>query len=71
MRQLGYIALDQYGNHYTIQKHPRKELMAKLGATGAAKMYQDTKDGKVRHVGYVIRRHWLDVYRVCEWKEAE
>lgn len=70
MRQLGYMGVDQYGNTYHLDKHPRKELIEKIGGGRVSKMYQDTKDGKTMHVGYVIGRHWVDVYRVCQWKEA-
>ena len=70
-KQLGFLGEDQYGNTYTIEKHPRKELMEQLGSKSASKMYVDTIDGKVRHCGYVIGGYWVNVYRVCEWKVAE
>jgi hypothetical protein len=63
-KQLGFIGFDQYGNHYHIDKHPRKELLEKLGATRASKMYCDTKDGRTAHIGYVIKDCWISVYRV-------
>ena len=69
--QLGYLGTDQYGNHYNMSDHPRKELMQKLGAKSASKMYVDTTDGKVRHVGYIIKGRWVNVYRVCQWKSVE
>jgi len=70
MKQLGYIGIDQYGNHYSIEKHPRKELIEQIGINHAAKMYVDTKSGKTKEVGYVIGPHWVNVYRICEWKAA-
>lgn len=69
--QLGFLAIDQYGQHYKIEKHPRKELLEQLGASNASKMYVDTKDGKQKHVGYVVAGLWLNVYTVHEWKEAQ
>ena len=71
MEQFGFIGIDQYGNHYTIDKHPRKELLEELGFKHASKMYCDLKSGGVRHKGYVIGNHWINVYRVCQWKEGE
>ena len=66
--QLGYLGIDQYGNHYKIDKHPRKELLEELGRKHARKMYVDLKQGGSRHVGYVIAGHWIEVYRICQWK---
>lgn len=70
MKQLGYIGLDQYGRHFTIDKHPRKELMNQLHYKSAQKMYCDTTDGRVKHTGYIVGPHWISVYCICEWKEA-
>lgn len=61
---LSYIAIDQYGNHILIEKHPRKELMEHFGIQHASKMYVDTKDGKSMHIGYVVRGHWCRVLGV-------
>jgi hypothetical protein len=64
---LGYIGLDQYGNRYKMDCYPRKELLAQLGSSHASKMFVDTKDGKSKHVGYIIGGHWISVYEVHEW----
>jgi hypothetical protein len=69
--KLGYIGIDNYGNHYTIKKYPRKELLEQLGYRGCNKMYVDTKNGKTKHVGYVIGNHWINVYEIHEWKEGK
>ena len=45
-----YLGLDQYGQHYLIREHPRKELLEKLGRQHAAKMYLDV-NGRARHCG--------------------
>lgn len=71
MKTLGFIGIDQYGTHYHIKKHPRKELMEQLGSRSASKMYLDAKEGKCKHVGYVIKRCWISVYRICQWKGGE
>ena len=69
METLGFMGIDQHGTHYSIEKHPRKELLDYLGFRGASKMYVDLKGGGHRHVGYVIGELWISVYRVCPWKE--
>ncbi len=56
-----YMGYDQYGNHYSIRKHPRKELCAQLGTKHAAKMYIDRSSG-VYHIGYIIRGYWVQVF---------
>jgi len=69
--KLGYIGIDQDGNHYNIKRHPRKELLEQLGATHADKMYTDLKSGGSREIGYVIAGQWINVYQIHNWKEAE
>lgn len=65
-KQVGFIGFDQYGNTFRIAKYPRKELLEQLGATRADKMYVDTKSGQAKHTGYIIKGHWVSVYRICE-----
>ncbi len=48
-----YMEHDQYGTHYSIAKHPRKELCEQFDVKHAAKMYIDRPDGAY-HVGYII-----------------
>jgi hypothetical protein len=70
---LGYLGVDQYGNRFKIDRHPRKELLQQLGRKHADKMFIDTKDGQSKHVGYVVSGLWITVYEVHEWtggKEA-
>lgn len=67
---LGYLGIDQHGQHYTIKQHPRKELLAQLDRKHAAKMFCDTKSGQTKHKGYVIAGLWIDVFTVSEWKSA-
>jgi len=67
--QLGYLGIDQYGTHYIIDKHPRKELLVKTGHKHTSKMYRDVKGGAL-HVGYIIADLWIEVFRVCQWKDA-
>jgi len=70
---LGYMARDQYGQTYHLPdtKHPRKALLEKLHGSNASKMYIDTKQGKAKHIGWMINRLWLTVYEVHEWQGKE
>jgi len=65
---MGTMALDQYGTYYhDLGKHPRKELLRRLGRSHANNMYVDTRLGEAKHVGYVIGGLWLTVYNVTRW----
>ena len=69
--QVGYLGHNETnGDKIILRDHPRKELMEYYGYKSASKMYCDTKDGKIKHIGYVIGPHWIKVYSVHEWKEA-
>jgi hypothetical protein len=70
MALLGYMGIDQYGNHFKIDKYPRKELLDTLGRKHADNMYVDLKDGGCRHDGYIIADHWISVYQVHTWKNG-
>ena len=66
---LGYLGVDQYGNRYKIDRHPRKELLEQLGRQHAHRMFIDTKAGQAKHIGYVIAGLWITVYEVREWSK--
>ena len=71
MKEIGYMAIDQYGTTYHIGDNPpRKYLLDYFGRKHCSKMYRDTKDGKIRHVGYVVAGHWLEIFTVSLWKKA-
>lgn len=60
-----YMAIDQYGNTYhDLGPHPRKALLDRLGYSSARRMFIDSKDGRVFHIGYVIGDRWLTLYEV-------
>ena len=65
-----YMAVDQYGQTFHGLKHPRKELMERIGVKHASKMYVDGKDGVTYHTGYVIGGHWLRVGEVIFMRSA-
>ena len=49
------LAINQYGERmYLPGKHPRKELLAALGASSCERMYRDKPDGLPVHVGYIV-----------------
>ena len=61
------IAIDQYGTVHHIQgKYPRKELLDLFGRKSAQKMYVDKHNGDTAHIGYVIARYWLTLYKRYE-----
>ena len=66
-KRLGYIGIDQYGQHYHIKKHPRKELLEQTGYSNARKMFVDKIDGSIKHVGYVMSDLWINVYQLVEF----
>ena len=71
-KTLGYVGIDQYGTHYHIDKHPRKELKEKHYLTGkVSKMYCDTKDGGYKETGYIVGNLWIDIYAIGEWKQTK
>jgi hypothetical protein len=62
------MAIDQYGETYhDLGKHPRAELLRRLDCQHADKMYHDTVNGTVKHIGYVIGGRWCAIYRVDDW----
>ena len=67
---MGYLGIDQHGEHYVLHEFPRQELMEKLGCRHVAKMYLEFKDGHSEHVGYVIAGRWVQVYEVHGWRKS-
>ena len=62
------IGIDQHGQHYDdLGKYPRKVLLEKLCCGHADKMYCNTKDGKTKHIGYIISGLWITLYNMSEW----
>ena len=69
--KLGYMALGHYGTTVHLNnpdKPPRGQLLAKLGATHATKVYVDSSDGKSHHVGYIVNNEWFTIYEVHGWE---
>ena len=56
------------GRHFDdLGKHPRAELLKRLGYKHASRMFQDRKNGPPMHIGYVIGPHWVTLYNVTRW----
>jgi hypothetical protein len=55
---------------YLEGKHPRKELLDKLGRSHADKVYIDTKSG-VKHIGYIVAGQWFTFYNLTQWEGKE
>jgi hypothetical protein len=68
MKQQGiirHVGVDQYGQTYWLGRHPRKELLALLCRTRAEKLYRDdTSPQGYRHVGYVVGKLWIEIFRL-------
>lgn len=64
-----YMGIDQYGNTYHNMIHPRKELLEKIGASKADKMYVDGADGNTYHCGYIIACCWITLYIVTPFRK--
>lgn len=60
-----HTAQDQWGNWFhNLGPHPRKELLKRLAASSASKIYRDTAKGTAVHVGYIVAGHWLTLFEV-------
>lgn len=69
---LGYMARTDAGHtvHLTDPKrHPRGQLLAKLGRQHAQRMFIDRKSGPPVHIGYIVAGEWWTVYEVHEWSK--
>ena len=62
------IALGHFGTRISLKgEHPRKELMEALGAKHVDKIYLDTAEGGIKHVGYIVAKEWFTLYNITEW----
>ena len=72
--KLGYIALGSYGSTLRLtdpEKHPRKQLLSKLGRNKATRIYRDDKYGNPKHIGYEVAGEWFDIFEIHEWNGNE
>ena len=60
------MGIDQYGQHYDdLGLYPRKELLSRLGASYAQKIFVDNNNGSTVHVGYIVNGLWITLYKVA------
>jgi len=65
------MGIDQHGKTYHgLGKYPRKELMLRLGTKHAEKMYIDSLDGEMQHIGYIVARRWISLFYVTPWEKS-
>ena len=64
------MARDQYGNceHGLDAKHPRADLLRRLGRTSASKQYTEKEGSSNPHTGYIIAGRWFTFYFIVPWE---
>ena len=65
-----YMAVGHYGTTFHGLKHPRKDLLERMGASRCEKMYMDDNEGKSFHVGYIVAGEWFSIYEVIPMRKA-
>lgn len=65
-----YLAIAEHALYssspiYLTTDHPRKELLERLNAKRADKIYVDDTNGQAAHVGYIIAGVWYTLYQVA------
>lgn len=64
MKKERIMYLDQYGYKYFAKTIAElKKQVSPYGNPRVAKMYQDGKDGKTYHVGYIVGSAWCAAYK--------
>lgn len=72
--KLGYLAVEErQGSKIALtgNKSPRQQLLEKCCRKHADKFYVDTKDGKTKHIGYIVAGGWYRIYEVHDWQGKE
>ena len=70
------MGLDQYDHCYhNLTDNPRKELLRRLSAKTAKKMYIDRHNGDSYHIGWIIKSPgnedlWITLYNLTKWEQA-
>lgn len=60
-----YMAIDQFGRtEHDLGHTPRQALMDRYGVKSADPMYQDDKEGNTYHIGWIVAKHWFQVFEV-------
>lgn len=56
------LFISQYGEKFYANTVKELRSQINMGGSRVSKMYVDTKDGRTKHVGYVIGDRWLDMF---------
>lgn len=67
--RIGYLAAGHRGTMLKLteaEKHPRKQLLDKLGCLHAEKMFVDTPRG-TKHIGYIVGTEWFSIFEIHPW----
>ena len=60
------LYIDQYGNRWWARTVKELRSVIGMGGSRVSKMYQDKKDGRTVHVGYIVGTHWLTAFQPVE-----
>ena len=63
-----FIGIDQNNQIIWIKKFPRKELMSYFQTKSVHKIFIDNKEGKSFHIGYSVRNHWYQIFKIIPFK---
>lgn len=69
--KVGYLAMGHRGRKIALtdpDKHPRGQLLERLGGRSARKVYIEMPDGSSLHIGYEVRGEWFTIYELYSWK---
>lgn len=64
MRGKSVLYIDQYGK--PVWARTVAELRTKAGGGRISKQYEDRKDGRVVHTGYVVGHRWFTAFKPIE-----
>lgn len=65
-----YIAIDQYGNKTILKDKKYSTLKDKFYCGNIQKMYIDSKDNTIRHIGYILGQGrgnnplWIELFKM-------
>lgn len=68
--KIGYQACGHFGTKLFLHnpdKHPRGQLLDKMGRKHCQKIYRDFPNGP-KHVGYIVAREWFTITEVHDWQ---
>lgn len=64
-----YIGINQYNEIFYLKHYPRKDLIEYFNCKNIHKMFVDSIDNKIFHIGYVIKGNWINIYEVIPMRK--